>query len=67
MPYIKKKMALYIKKPIAIEAFRYEGDLKACGKYCVPDWAVEAYEEGVMYYKQVTEIQSIRLNRLLIC
>ena len=61
-------MALYIKKPIAIEAFQYEGDLmESDGKYCIPDWAVEAYEESVMYYKQVTEIQSIRLNRLLIC
>lgn len=48
-------MALYIKKPIAIEAFRYEGDLKACGKYCVPDWAVKAYESGVMYYKANTQ------------
>ena len=49
-------MALYVKKPIAIEAFRYDGDLMgADGKYYVPDWAVEAFESGVMYYKPDTQ------------
>ncbi len=48
-------MALYVKKPIAIEAFQYEGDLKSDGKYWVPDWAVKAYEDGVMYYKPDTQ------------
>lgn len=49
-------MALYIKKPIAIEAFQYDGDLKGSdGKYYVPDWAVKAYECGVMYYKPDTQ------------
>ena len=42
----------YKKKPVVIEAFRYDGDLKgAGGKYYVPEWAVEAFESGVMYYK----------------
>lgn len=41
----------YKKRPVVIEAFQYDGDLKrADGKYYVPDWAVEAYEKGIMYY-----------------
>ena len=41
----------YKKKPVVVEAFQYDGDLKgADGKYYVPDWAVEAYEKSVMYY-----------------
>lgn len=39
------------KKPVVIEAFRYDGDLKdRDGKYYVPDWAVKAFEKGTMYY-----------------
>lgn len=41
----------YKKKPVVVEAFQYDGDLKgADGKYYVPDWAAEAYEKGIMYY-----------------
>lgn len=41
----------YRKKPVEIEAFKYDGDLKGSdGKYYVPDWAVEAFENGTMYY-----------------
>lgn len=41
----------YQKKPVVIEAFQYDGDLKGTdGNYYVPDWAVEAYENGVMHY-----------------
>lgn len=41
----------YRKKPVEIEAFQYDGDLKgADGKYYVPTWAVEAYENGTMHY-----------------
>ena len=44
-------MAKYRKKPVVIEAFQYDGDLKDCdGSWYVPAWAVEAYEKGVMYY-----------------
>ena len=39
----------YRKKPIVIEAFKYEGDLMSDGSYCVPDWAVKAYEDGILY------------------
>ena len=41
----------YRKKPVVIEAFKYDGDLKgADGKYYVPDWAVNAFENGIMHY-----------------
>lgn len=43
----------YKKKPVVVEAFQYDGDLKgADGKYYVPDWAIEAYEKSIMYYDQ---------------
>lgn len=39
------------KKPVVIEAFQYDGDLKdRDGKYYVPGWAVKAFKEGTMYY-----------------
>lgn len=35
-----------------IEAFRYDGDLKVTDvKYYVPDWAVEAFETGVLHFE----------------
>lgn len=40
----------YRKKPIEIEAFQYDGDLKGKDGYYVPNWAVDAFESGVMYY-----------------
>lgn len=46
----------YKKKPVVVEAFQYDGDLKgADGKYYVPEWAAEAYEKGIMYY-DLTEL-----------
>lgn len=47
----KEKLMKYKKKPIIIEAFKYDGDLKGSdGEYYVPDWAVKAFEEGSMRY-----------------
>lgn len=44
-------MSKYRKKPVEIEAFQYDGDLKGSdGNYYVPDWAVKAFEEGIMCY-----------------
>jgi len=41
----------YIRKPITVEAFQYDGDLKGTdGKYYVPDWAVKAFGKGDIYY-----------------
>lgn len=44
----------YRKKPVEIEAFQYDGDLKdSDGQYYVPGWAVKAYEDGTMYYGEL--------------
>lgn len=43
-------MAKYRKKPVKVEAFQYDGDLKGKDGYYVPDWAVKALEDGVMYF-----------------
>lgn len=44
-------MAKYRKKPIVIEAFSYDGDLKGSdGEYYIPEWAVKAFEEQDMYF-----------------
>lgn len=45
------KMAKYRKKPVVIEAFQYDGDLKGKdGKWYAPEWAIKAFEYGIMYY-----------------
>ena len=42
----------YRKKPVVIEAIQYDGDLKGKdGNYYVPDWAVKAFEDGVLHYR----------------
>ncbi len=47
-------MGFYRKKPIVIEAFRYDGDLQASnGEYYVPSWAVDAYKERVLFFDSV--------------
>jgi len=40
----------YQKKPIVIDAFQYDGDLKGCNGWYVPKWAQEAFEMGTIYY-----------------
>ena len=41
----------YRKKPIVIEAFQYDGNLKDQeGKYYVPEWAVKAFKVNVLFY-----------------
>ena len=41
----------YRKKPVIIDAFQYDGDLiDKNGNYYVPDWAVEANENGILYF-----------------
>lgn len=45
-------MAKYRKKPVEIEAFQYDGDfMNKDGDYYVPEWAVNAKLEGVLYFK----------------
>lgn len=44
-------MAKYRKKPVVIEAFQYDGDLiNSDGKYYVPEWVGEAYENGTIFF-----------------
>ena len=41
----------YVKKAIPIFAFKYDGDLfLSNGEENAPYWAIEAYNEGVLYY-----------------
>lgn len=41
----------YRKKPVVIEAFKYDGDLKdKDGNYYVPQWAVNVFEKNVLFY-----------------
>lgn len=41
----------YRKRPVVIEAFQYDGDLKGSdGQYYVPEWAAKAFEDGTIYY-----------------
>lgn len=45
------------KKPVTIECFIYDGDLKSSdGKFYVPVWAVEAFQSGVIYFKDQGEM-----------
>lgn len=41
----------YIKKPVIIEAFKYDGDLiSEDGYYYCPYWAKNAFENGTIFY-----------------
>lgn len=41
----------YRKRPVEIEAFKYDGDLqKEDGRWYAPKWAREAFEKGILYY-----------------
>lgn len=39
------------KKPVVIECFKYDGDfMNSKGEYYVPDWAIEALENGTLFF-----------------
>lgn len=41
----------YREKSLEVDAFQYDGDLKGSdGNYYVPDWAVDAFEKGILFY-----------------
>lgn len=41
----------YRKKPVTIEAFKYDGDLiNRNGEYYVPKWAAEAHKAGDIFF-----------------
>lgn len=43
----------YIKKPVIVEAFKYDGDLmNNDGYYYVPEYAVHAYINGILYFDE---------------
>lgn len=45
------------KKPVTIECFKYDGNLKnSNGEYCVPEWAVEAEKNGTIFFKDQGEM-----------
>ena len=45
------------KKPVTIECFIYDGDLKSSdGKFYVPEWAQKAYEDGNIFFKDQGEM-----------
>ena len=48
-------MAKYRKKPVEVEAFKYDGDLKGKHGWYVPDWAIEASEKGILFYSNLVE------------
>lgn len=55
---LKTNSYKYVKKPIIIEAFKYEGDLSANRENCILSWAIEAYENGTLYYKETDDSPS---------
>lgn len=38
------------KKPVIVEAFQFKGGLYDKGKFCVPQWAIEAYDNDIIIY-----------------
>ena len=45
------------KKPVTIECFKYDGDLKnSDGKFYAPEWAQKAYEDGTIFFKDHGEM-----------
>ncbi len=46
-------MSKYRKKPVVIEAFQYDGDLKYID---IPEWATKAYKEGIIYLNRPSEL-----------
>lgn len=49
-------MAEYMRRWRVVEAFQYNGTLRnSDGEYCIPQWAIKAFEEGTMYYRSWDE------------
>ncbi|WP_421000035.1 hypothetical protein ACOJIU_12620 [Carnobacterium maltaromaticum] len=45
-------MTRYRKKPVVIEAFKYDGDFKkSTREYYVPDWAISNLEAGILSFE----------------
>lgn len=41
----------YRKKPVVVDAWQYDGDLKnSDGEFYCPDWVEKAFADGTLYY-----------------
>lgn len=57
---------LYKRKTPSIEAFQYDGDFKdSDGNYYVPNWATEALDMGVLFYKDLHLVDPTNPDRPL--
>lgn len=55
----------YRKKPVVVEAFQFDGDLKnSNGEWYVPAWAVKAFEDGVIFYSSIEEPWELYIKTL---
>lgn len=44
-------MAKYRKKPVVIDAFKYDGDLvNSKGEFYIPKWAIESYKNKDIFF-----------------
>lgn len=44
-------------KPIEVEAFQYDGDfMDSNGRYYIPQWAIDAYEAGTLYFDTINGV-----------
>lgn len=44
------------KKPVVIEAFQYDADMVySDGIPCVPQWAIDAYDNGYLQYESIND------------
>ena len=58
-------MGKYIKKPVEIEAFLYDGDLMDNeGNYYVPKWALNAFDDEVLVFSSFEEPGALYVNTL---
>lgn len=47
----------YRRKPVEIEAFKFDGDMMTSdGKYYVPEWAVNALNNNVLFFEDDGEL-----------
>lgn len=47
----------YIKKPVVIEAFKYEGDfVNTYGVFFAPDWIKKALDEKILFFRGQAEL-----------
>lgn len=53
------------KKPVVIEAFKYDGDFcDRNGKFYIPEWAEKAYLEGTLFFSSEDEPGACYVNTL---